>query len=463
MGDATFEFHCSGCKRSFSGTEHSIRGLILRGATCQYCRGTFVFPPQFASQQPALPGAAPQQSSSGGYTCPQCKADRKLVWVTCPYCGCNFDASPPPPAPERGPTASPLAPPPELKESAAHGVMGDIREAPPDPGIHDPSFLDEPAPKPKPTPAPAARPPANRDAAAADRLAEVDRIIKRSSGPEDMSEAWLEEVPGAAIQASLVSVVLALLFLHSLANRPLDGLAYGIVITGVFLVSGQLYRLMRSGQIPLFRGKGLFLRMLLGPILIIVAIGALLAPFHRWLKRTFPVIAKPAVPAGVGVVSVVVIALLQSMHDPLRQLRPLLDEALAEAGPPPEGFAFEEDALWVGKLHNATTQQLANVGLSDVMANWGMSGEDMSLDIERLDGERFDGRVSIPVAKTRLSVTGLYRDHVLVFYTDEVLTGAGHPAWPMYMAFSAAFDGDELRPIVGPRFVLEPPAEQAQE
>jgi hypothetical protein len=85
MADVQYDFSCSKCGRTFRGTEHSMRGLAARGGTCNYCRGTLVFPPNIS-----LPTPVPQGTSGGGERLEQ--VDRVIARSAAPETAQAWDA-----------------------------------------------------------------------------------------------------------------------------------------------------------------------------------------------------------------------------------------------------------------------------------------------------------------------------------------------------------------------------------
>ena len=470
-----FQFSCSACNRPFRGTEHSIRGLIARGATCSYCRGPYEFPSQFVDAPTtgapianapianAPIAEVPAASATPSSSCPQCRAATNPAWISCPYCGLDFSKVPvPPPRSEvPDPSAGPL---PEVSEAAAHGVMGEQFNPPPSAGVADPGMIDAPTRKP-PQPTPASPPPQSTTApsqkdAPRERIEAVDNIIRRSKNAQDHTEVWVREVKPALLQAEILAVIGAYLFLHSFKYSPLDGITFGLGLTGALFVAGQLFRMMRAGQIGIYQGKGFFLRSLMGPLMLLVAVGGILSPIHRWANRVIPQAFKPRIMGVTAVVSLVLVGILHAMHDPFGRLEIILEEVVAKA---PKRPRFQlQPGTWVGSFYTGSdAKTLEDMGMGDTLSGLGLGIEEMSMSIETIDGNRFEGRLSFPNAKTRLHIKGLHSANVLVFVADDVLSGIGQPNWPMNFPVGAAYQKGVIEPVPpGPAFKVEAPEEQ---
>ena len=336
MADVQYDFSCSGCGRTFRGTEHSIRGLAARGGTCNYCRGALVFPPTIS-----LPTPVPQGTSGGG-----------------------------------------------------------------------------------------------------ERLEQVDRVIARSTAPET-AQSWDAEIPTTLLQAEVLSIVAALLLVDSWRYEPIHGIVVGFGLSLFLLLAAQLYRILWQAGVPLFRGKGFILRAALGPLLLLVAFGALLSPFHRWLRRKLPLLGSAPVMAGTAAVCLSIVGALQAVHDPLRRLRPIVADARASA--PASDGRVEAGDVWRGKLRDSTENQMAQLGLGETLP--GLTAQDLSLEIASLSGSSVEGRVR--VAGATVHVFGLAADNAIAVVGDRMLDGHPVSEWPLGVPVAAAIDASGTLRTVG--------------
>jgi hypothetical protein len=275
-----------------------------------------------------------------------------------------------------------------------------------------------------------------------ERLEQVDRAIARSAATET-AQAWDAEIPTTLLQAEVISIVAAALFVDSWQYQPIYGLAFGFGLSLFFIVSAALYRILWQSGVPLFRGKGFILRAALGPLLLLVAVAALLSPVHRWLRRKFPRVSSPPVMAGTAAVCLSVVGALQMIHDPLRHLQPIVADARATAPASDERFAAGD--VWRGKLLGSTDSQMAQLGLSESLP--GLTGQDLSLEIASMKESRVDGQVR--VSGSTVHVFGLTKDNAIAIVGDRMLGGPPVSDWPLGVPLAAAIDANGSLRTVG--------------
>jgi hypothetical protein len=282
-----------------------------------------------------------------------------------------------------------------------------------------------------------------------ERLEQVDRVIARSA-PTETAQAWDAEIPTTLLQAEVISIVAAGIFLDSWKYQPIHGLALGFGLSLFFIVSAALYKILWQSGVPLFRGKGFILRAALGPLLLLVAVAALLSPVHRWLRRKFPLVSSPPVMAGAAAVCLSIVGALQLIHDPLHRLQPIVADARATA--PPNDQRFESGDVWRGKLLGSTDSQMAQLGLSESLP--GLTGQDLSLEIASTKDSRLEGKVR--VANATVHVIGLTKDNAIALVGDRMLGGQPVSDWPLGVPLAAAIDANgSLRTVgTGPQIDL---------
>jgi len=275
-----------------------------------------------------------------------------------------------------------------------------------------------------------------------ERLEQVDRVIARSAPPET-AQAWDAEIPTTLLQAEVISIVAAALFVDSWRYQPIHGIAVGFGISLVMMIAAQLYRILWQAGVPLFRGKGFILRAALGPLLLLVAFGALLSPFHRWLRKKLPLLGSAPVMAGTAAVCLSIVGALQAIHDPLGHLEPIVADARASAPAVDDGF--EAGDVWRGKLLGDTDKQMASLGLGETLP--GLTGQDLSLEIASMSESSIEGRVH--VSDATVHVVGLSKDNAIAIVGDRMLDG--HPAteWPLGVPVAAAIDASGVLRTVG--------------
>jgi hypothetical protein len=280
-----------------------------------------------------------------------------------------------------------------------------------------------------------------------ERLEQVDRIVRRSSTPE-APLTWQSELPLVLLEAELLSIAAAALARDSFRVAPLHGLLIGFGLAFFMFGGAHLYRTLRAADVPLFRGKGFFLRAVLGPLLLPIAWGALLSPLHRWLRNRVPLLSSAPVVAGTAAVCLSIVASLHATHDPLRRLVPILREARASA--PVSDRHVEAGDVWEGRLRGAEVAELLSLGLS----LGALGGTDLWLEIGSIDGQRLDGSVRLP--GERIHVSGLFDGNVLALVGDRALEGRPSGQWPLAVPVTAAIDASgELRSLGrGPQFAL---------
>jgi hypothetical protein len=181
----------------------------------------------------------------------------------------------------------------------------------------------------------------------------------------------------------------------------------------------------------------------LGPLLILVAWGALLSPFHRWLRRKLPLLASAPVMAATAAVCLSIVGALQAIHDPLRRLEPIVAQARASA--PAVDERFEAGDVWRGKLRDDTENQIAALGLGDALP--GLSGQDASLEIASITGARIDGHVRVSGAS--MHVVGLVDQYAIAFVGDRMLAGLPVAQLPLGVPVTAAIDPSGVLHTVG--------------
>src|SRR5436190_23043135 len=76
-----------------------------------------------------------------------------------------------------------------------------------------------------------------------ERLEQVDRVIARSAATET-AQAWHAEIPTTLLQAEVISVVAAAIFVDSWKYQPIHGIALGFGLSLFFIVSAALYRIL---------------------------------------------------------------------------------------------------------------------------------------------------------------------------------------------------------------------------
>jgi hypothetical protein len=275
-----------------------------------------------------------------------------------------------------------------------------------------------------------------------ERLEQVDRVIARSAAPET-AQAWDAEIPTTLLQAEVISIVAAAIFLDSWKYQPIHGLALGFGLSLFFIISAALYRILWQSGVPLFRGKGFILRAALGPVLLLVAVAALLSPVHRWLKRKFPLVSSPPVMAGTAAVCLSIVGALQLVHDPLRRLDPIVAGARSSA--PASDQRFQGGDVWRGKLFSSTDSQMAQLGLTETLP--GLTGQDLSLEIASMKESRVDGQVRVSGATVH--VIGLTKDNAIAIVGDRMLGGQPVADWPLGVPVAAAIDASGWLRTVG--------------
>jgi hypothetical protein len=290
-------------------------------------------------------------------------------------------------------------------------------------------------------------PPTHTTNASGARLEQVDRVIARSSAPEPPAR-WDTELPAALLQAEVLSIGAAALFVDSWRHPPIFGLVAGFGISAIMYLGAQLYRLLRQANVPLFRGKGFFLRAVLGPVLMLVAFGAILSPIHRWLRHKVPLIASAPAMAGAAAVCLSIVGALQAIHNPLRRLEPILAETRAAERAVDDHF--EAGDVWSGTVRAGSAGgPLESLGLGDALG-----AKELSLDIGSIDGKKLEGRVQLPGAQVH--VRGLVDGNVVALVGDRMLAGTPVSDWPLATPITGAIDETGLLHQAGrgPKFEL---------